>query len=65
VLHHRGPWLVPISLVMATLLVVVVFGGGFRFLVPVVPLLSIWGVAGVTDLMTARLQDRRPRGVAA
>jgi hypothetical protein len=65
VLRHRGPWLAPISLVAATLLLVVVFGGGFRFLVPVVPFLSIWGVAGVTDVMTARLQDRRPRGVAA
>jgi hypothetical protein len=65
VLHHRGPWLVPISFLAATLLLVVVFGGGFRFLVPVVPFLSIWGVAGVTDLMTARLLDRRPRGVAA
>jgi Dolichyl-phosphate-mannose-protein mannosyltransferase len=64
-LHHRGPWLVPISLVAATLLLVVVFGGGFRFLVPVVPFLSIWGVAGMTDILTALLQDRRLRGVAA
>jgi hypothetical protein len=61
-LHHRGPWLVPISLVLATLLVVVVFGGGFRFLVPVIPFLSIWGVAGMIDV-TARLRDRRLRGV--
>jgi hypothetical protein len=63
VLHHRGPWLVPISVVAATLLLVVVFGGGFRFLVPVVPFLSIWGVAGVTDAMTARLHGRPRRGV--
>ena len=64
-LHHRGPWLVPSSIVAATLLLVVGFGGGFRFLVPVVPFLSIWGVAGLTDVMTVRLQDHRPRGVAA
>jgi Dolichyl-phosphate-mannose-protein mannosyltransferase len=63
-LHHRGPWLVPISLVAATLLLVVVFGGGFRFLTPVMPFLSIWVVAGLTDI-TARLQERRLRGVAA
>jgi 4-amino-4-deoxy-L-arabinose transferase-like glycosyltransferase len=60
ILHHRGPWLVPISIVAATLLLVVGFGGGFRFLVPVVPFLSIWGVAGLTDVMTVRLQDHRP-----
>jgi hypothetical protein len=65
VLHHRRRWLVPISFVTATLLLVVVFGGGFRFLVPVVPFLSIWGVAGLTDVLTARLQDRRPRGAVA
>jgi hypothetical protein len=65
VLHHRGPWLVPISIVAATLLLVLGFGGGFRFLVPVVPFLSIWGVAGLTDVITVRLQDHRPRGVAA
>jgi hypothetical protein len=63
ILHHRGPWLVPISLVVATLLVVLVFGGGFRFLVPVVPFLSIWGVAGAIDI-TARLRDRSLQGVA-
>jgi hypothetical protein len=56
---------VPISLVAATLLLVVVFGGGFRFLVPAIPFLSIWGVAGMTDVLTALLQDRRLRGVAA
>jgi hypothetical protein len=63
VLHHRESWLVPISLVIATLLVVVVFGGGFRFLVPVLPFLSIWGVAGTIDV-TARLRVRVLRGVA-
>jgi len=60
VLHHRGPWLVPISIVAATLLLVLGFGGGFRFLVPVIPFLSIWGVAGLTDLITVRLQDHVP-----
>jgi hypothetical protein len=43
VLHHRGPWLVPIRLVAATLLLVIVFGREeFRFLVPVVLFLSVW-----------------------
>jgi hypothetical protein len=64
VLHHRGPWRAPISLVTATLVTVVVFGGGFRFLVPVVPFLSIWGVAGAIDVFTALVRDRRLRGVA-
>jgi 4-amino-4-deoxy-L-arabinose transferase-like glycosyltransferase len=59
VLHHRGPWLVPLSFLAATLLLVVVFGGGFRFLVPVVPFLSIWGVAGATDAVTALRRDPR------
>jgi hypothetical protein len=66
VLHHRGPWLVPINLVVATLLLVIVFGGGgFRFPVPVVPFLSVWRVAGLTDVVFGRLQGRRLGGVAA
>jgi hypothetical protein len=42
-LHHRGPWLVPISLVAAMLLLVIVVAGEeFRFPVPVVLFLSVW-----------------------
>lgn len=57
--------MIPLGLVAETLLLVIVFGGGFRFLVPVVSFLSVWGVAGLTDVVTGRLHGRRLGGVAA
>lgn len=48
--HHRRRWLVPLSLAMLLTLPVVVFGGGFRFLIPALPFLALWGVAGASSV---------------
>jgi hypothetical protein len=52
--HHRGRWLVPLSLTMLLTLQVVVFGGGFRFLIPALPFLALWGVAGASSILSLR-----------
>jgi hypothetical protein len=48
--RHRGPWLVPLSLVVLLTAQVMVFGGGFRFLVPALPFLALWAVVGAASL---------------
>ena len=57
--RHRGPWLVPLSFVVLLTLQVVVFGGGFRFLIPALPFLALWAVVGATSVLTL-LRTRRP-----
>lgn len=49
--HHRGPWLVPLSLVVAMTAQVCVFGGGFRFLIPSLPFLALWSAAGIAAIL--------------
>lgn len=49
--HHRGKWLVPLSFAILMTVQVVVFGGGFRFLIPALPFLSLWAVAGASSLL--------------
>jgi 4-amino-4-deoxy-L-arabinose transferase-like glycosyltransferase len=48
--RHRGPWLVPLSLVVLLTVQVMVFGGGFRFLVPALPFLALWAIVGAAWL---------------
>jgi 4-amino-4-deoxy-L-arabinose transferase-like glycosyltransferase len=55
--HHRRRWLVPLSFVLLLTPQVAVFGGGFRFLIPALPFLALWGVAGVS-WMSDRLRHR-------
>lgn len=45
-LRRTGKWLVPLSMLAAQLGGVMIFGGGFRFIVPVLPFLAMWGVVG-------------------
>jgi hypothetical protein len=59
--HHRGRWLVPLSLAVLLTLPVVLFGGGFRFLIPALPFMALWGVAGASLIW----QRRRPPVVTA
>jgi hypothetical protein len=53
--HHRGRWLVLVSLAVLLTLPVVLFGGGFRFLIPALPFMALWGVAGASLIW-----ERRP-----
>ena len=52
--RHRGPWLVPLSFAVLLTLPVVVFGGGFRFLIPALPYLALWTVVGASWVLTLR-----------
>ena len=49
--HHRGRWLVPLSFAVLLTLPVAIFGGGFRFLIPALPFLALWAVAGGSWLL--------------
>lgn len=60
VTHHRGRWLVPLSLAVLTTFQVVLFGGGFRFLIPALPFLALWGVAGASSVLDRRRPSDRP-----
>lgn len=51
--RHRGPWLVPLSLVVLLTAQVMVFGGGFRFLIPALPFLALWAIVGAGWLKDA------------
>jgi hypothetical protein len=59
--HHRGRWLVPLSLAVLTTFPVVLFGGGFRFLIPALPFLALWGVAGASSVLDRRRPTRSTR----
>ena len=48
--RHRGPWLVPLSFAVLLTVQVMVFGGGFRFLVPALPFLALWAIVGAAWL---------------
>ena len=55
--HHRGQWLAPLSLAVFLTLPVVLVGGGFRFLIPALPFMALWGVSGASLIW-----ERRPSG---
>ena len=57
--RHRGAWLIPVSLAVMLTLPVAVFGGGFRFLIPALPFLALWFVAGASELW-AKFRPARP-----
>ena len=52
--HHRGRWLVPMSFAVLLTAQVAIFGGGFRFLIPALPFLALWAVAGCAWLWGGR-----------
>jgi hypothetical protein len=55
--HHRGRWLVPLSFAVLLTVQVTVFGGGFRFLIPALPFLALWAVAGASWLLGHRARS--------
>src|SRR5207244_4249204 len=49
--RHRGSWAVLLSLLVPQLVEIVLFGGGFRFLAPSVPLLFLLAVGVLADAL--------------
>lgn len=58
--HHRGRWLPPLSFAVLLTGQVVVFGGGFRFLIPALPFLALWAVVGAWWLAGRLVRAKRP-----